>query len=150
MNVHSQHQHEEAPTIVLVPRQCDILCGTGRSVFNHPGNVNFREMLERSAEAYANVSTRLIKSKVVKAIISEVLASGARILKKDPLYLWWTVLEDRDRKVLRDKTTHYLRTFLAKRSAVGGLASLQARERPVVFNHCWDYQGEQEKDSTCV
>lgn len=146
-NVRSQ-QEGECPIIVLAPRRRDILCGTGRSVSNHPGNLHFRRSVERRAEEYGNASTKAIKSRVVKSIIFEAQASGARMLRKHPIYLWWNVVEDRDCKVLRDKTTQYLRAFLAsKRSA----APAQMQEQPLVVNGRQCYQGKQgDGSSKCV
>lgn len=149
MKARSQ-QHEEAPRIVLVPKQCDILCGTGRSVSNHPGNVRFRGIAEKHVEEYAKAYTKPSKSRVVKSIVFETHASGARILKKHPVHLWWNVVEDRGSKVLRDKTTHYLRTFLEKRPAGGIAAPSQVQEPNLFINDHQGHQGKQEKDSKFI
>lgn len=149
MMVQPQLHDEEGP-IVMAPERCDILCGSGHFVFNHPGNVQFRGIVEKRAEDYANAPTRAVKTRVVKSIVFEVRATGARILKKHPIHLWWNVVGESDPKVLRDKTTHHLRAFLTKRSAGGGVPGPALEEPHLVFDDRLD-QGEQQLvNSTCI
>lgn len=115
MQISPQHHKGH---VLIVPRRCDVLCGWGHVVLNHPGNMLFQSIVKKKAEGYANASTKLLKSRVTKSILSEVRATGARVLKKDPIYPLWHVVDDgtSSDKVMRDKTTRLLRAFLTTRS----------------------------------
>lgn len=140
--------HDEEGSIVMAPERRDILCGSGHFAFNHPGNVRFREIVEEKAEDYANAPTRAVKTRVVKSIVFEVLATGARTLKKHPIHPWWNAVGESDPKALRDKTTHYLRALLAKRSTGNGVPGPALEEPYLVFEDRLDQGEQQQMNST--
>lgn len=139
------HQvHEQLP--IWTPRRCDILCGPGKFVFNHPGNVRFRRMVEQRSKDY-DAASKALKTRVVQTILSEVRATGARLLRKHPIYAWWNVVEDDGSlKSLRDKTTHCLRLCLTKnRSPDASHSSRTHASSPGMETH-HDVQGGQQDD----
>lgn len=100
---------------LVTPQRYDILCGRGRGwVFQHPGNVLFRAVVEKKARHYASASTKAQKSSIIRAIASEVLSTGARVLTKyvPCLSLWCHVLGAKGDKMLRNKINYHLRVCL--------------------------------------
>ena len=80
---------EQSSVAVIVPSTNDILCGKGKSFFNHEGNKRFRDILDKYINAYIQASQRTKRSEIVKAVINETLETGARFLKKLENKLEW-------------------------------------------------------------
>lgn len=136
---------------ILTPRSCDILCGPGKFVFNHPGNVRFRRMVEQRSKDYYNAASKALKTGVVKTILSEVRATGARLLRKHPIYAWWNVVQDDSNlKALRDKTTHYLRRFLTKNRPNDAFHSSAHASSPGMMHRRAVQVGKQQDDGKFV
>lgn len=121
----TKHQHQVPDQPLVVPERHDILCGSGHAIFSHPGNMRFRSIVENKAQQYDNAVTRSDRIRITKGILFELRSTGARVLKKHPIYpLWSPVVGAKRNKVLRDKTTHYLRVFLTFRGRYVGAAAL--------------------------
>lgn len=88
------------------PTKVDVLCGTGYDATHHPGNLKFKQVVAKHYEAYAKANTKKDKMTASRIILDEVLAGGARFLKKDlTTQQWYTA----DPRVGKDKISHCLR-----------------------------------------
>jgi hypothetical protein len=74
---------------VSVPSTNDILCGRGKSFYNHEGNKLFRVIVGKNIDAYINASRRSKRSEIVRAVVDDTLETGARFLKKMKNRLDW-------------------------------------------------------------
>lgn len=94
-------------------RDVDVCCGRGKRHLKHPGNKKFQEAVLASLDAYAQASTKTEKSKVVSAIVSSLMASGARFVKKDSKTgKWYDIGEVQ----AHDKTGHAIRDHILNKS----------------------------------
>lgn len=84
----------------VVPTSNDVLLGRGRANVNHPGNVQFREIVGRNFGAYLRAQKKAHKSMIVKTIVNEAFAQGARFLKQEGNSESWTKVGV---KTVRDK-----------------------------------------------
>eukprot|EP00545_Synedropsis_sp_CCMP1620_P005709 CAMPEP_0119005700 /NCGR_PEP_ID=MMETSP1176-20130426/1877_1 /TAXON_ID=265551 /ORGANISM="Synedropsis recta cf, Strain CCMP1620" /LENGTH=240 /DNA_ID=CAMNT_0006957539 /DNA_START=165 /DNA_END=884 /DNA_ORIENTATION=+ len=57
---------------IFLPGNFDVICGKGKSCFNHQGNKNFRKIVGVYLEGYAEASSKLEKSAIVTAIIQTI------------------------------------------------------------------------------
>ncbi|KAI2505602.1 hypothetical protein MHU86_8844 [Fragilaria crotonensis] len=94
--------------IPVEPTRYDVLCGAGHETTYHPGNVKFRLLVSKHFDKYRAAQCKKAKMKVSRAILAEVLATGARFLKKNPARTVWHVA---DIKVGKDKISHCLRSL---------------------------------------
>jgi hypothetical protein len=79
----------QAKFIIVKPTRKDILCGRGKSFINHEGNRRFRDVISKHKYAYSKGSQRSKRSQVVRAVVIEILRTGARFLKKPQNKLEW-------------------------------------------------------------
>ena len=54
------------------PGNFDVICGRGKTCYNHPGNINFRKLVETYLTQYDNARSKVAKSMVVSAIANDV------------------------------------------------------------------------------
>jgi hypothetical protein len=80
---------EQSKFSILQPCTNDILCGRGKSFFNHEGNKRFRDILSKYVNDYRNASHRTKRSDVVKAVVYETLETGARFLNRQERKSEW-------------------------------------------------------------
>ena len=109
-------------SIAVIPNQVDILCGVGHEATHHAGNVSFRQTVADHFDNYYDAVSKKSKMQVSKAIQCDILASGARFLKKDTSSTsrgYWYVA---DSKVGRDKISHVLRDMKNMRETESGQA----------------------------
>jgi hypothetical protein len=90
--------------VVVVPAPNDIFCGRGRSYIYHEGNQRFRDVIFQNIGAYLKSSHRPKRSEVVKAVVHEMLRSGARFLKQLDNKLEWY---DGGVKVAKEKVGNF-------------------------------------------
>lgn len=84
----------------------DVLCGRGKTSFNHPGNKRFRDLITAAIPEYNKSESRLEKSLVVHSIVEKIRNPGGRFLKIDQTTGKWTELDDR---ASREKVGHAVR-----------------------------------------
>lgn len=84
----------------------DVLCGRGKTSFNHPGNKRFRDLITSSIPEYNKSDSRLAKSLVVHRICETIKDSGGRFLKAAGGSGKWQKLDDR---ACREKVGHAIR-----------------------------------------
>lgn len=112
------------------PTDEDVLCGSGRVVIEHPGNIRFQRLVSQKYPNYIEADSKNSKTRVTTEALFEVLSTGARFLKKHPIYnLWYICLKQK--KVGRDKISHLLRQM----SRRPGSAPLQGHPQREYNNH---------------
>lgn len=92
-------------SISFTPTSVDILCGYGYRAA-HPGNVRFKHIVATHFDEYCEAVSKTGKMRVSKAILNEILRSGARFLKKDDSRRLWHAA---GLKAGKDKISHVLR-----------------------------------------
>jgi hypothetical protein len=66
----------------------DVLCGRGRAVWKHPGNIVFRVFIQQYSDAYANAKCRAEKSDILTALMQQLKESDVRMFKRDEAGNW--------------------------------------------------------------
>jgi hypothetical protein len=97
----------------VAPSEVDVLCGSGSTKAVHPGNKRFRLVVSQHYADYALAVSKTEKMKVSRRIMKEVVAAGARFLKKNTGSHAWHVA---DIKVGKDKISHCLREIKNRKS----------------------------------
>ncbi|GKY94919.1 hypothetical protein MPSEU_000456800 [Mayamaea pseudoterrestris] len=87
-------------------RRSDVLCGRGKTSFNHSGNKWFRDAVSGSMDDYLRAENRFEKSLVVHNIMDRVKKEGGRFLKKDHHINKWVELSEPQAK---EKVGHAVR-----------------------------------------
>jgi hypothetical protein len=79
----------------FIPGACDVICGRGRMVNDHPGNAAFRELTEKVANRYHAVDSKLEKSTIISRIVQLVKAesspAGGGFVKLEKDGQWYEV-----------------------------------------------------------
>lgn len=86
------------------PGENDVICGRGKEVLRHPGNIRYRRLLERHGKAYDEASSdKVTKSRIVSSVIEEVRSRcdlGGFVKKDERSGRWYEVGD----QVAREKT----------------------------------------------
>lgn len=98
-------------------RDQDICCGRGKGASKHPGNQVFHNIIQFKAEEFSKCSKKLDKSRIIAAIVHELLLYGVRFLKRDSSGDKWIVLAE---GLAREKTGHAIRDHLVTKSKKEG------------------------------
>ena len=93
-------------SIAVTPNQDDILCGSCYETISHEGNVKFAHIVAKHFHEYYTAVSKKGKMRILKAILYEIIDSGAQFLKKDTIRHYWYIV---DVKVGKDKISHALR-----------------------------------------
>jgi hypothetical protein len=99
-------------------RDQDICCGRGKGASKHPGNQMFQNIIQLKAEEFSECSKKLDKSRIIAAIVHELLLCGIRFLKRDSSEDKWIVLAE---GLAREKTGHAIRDHIVTKSKKGGM-----------------------------
>mmetsp|Transcript_18808 Transcript_18808/g.27815 ORF Transcript_18808/g.27815 Transcript_18808/m.27815 type:complete len:223 (-) Transcript_18808:319-987(-) len=101
-------------SFVIKPNPTDVLCGRGKTCFEHEGNDAFRKVVARHIDAYSIAPTKKAKMQVVVRVVDIVISQGGRFLIRNhvggPHY--WV---DGGSKQGKKKTGHALRDALRGR-----------------------------------
>jgi hypothetical protein len=92
----------ERLTSDFLPGPNDVICGRGKDVLQHSGNLQYRELINASLRSYNTTKSRLEKTLLVSAIIKQVEDScgeGGGFVKKVN-GIWYKVSD----KYAREKT----------------------------------------------
>jgi hypothetical protein len=54
------------------PSSLDVVCGKGKEYYAHPGNAEFRQLVNNSLSQYARASTKHAKGAIVMAVVDAV------------------------------------------------------------------------------
>ena len=67
------------------PGAFDVICSRGKKAFEHAGNRNFRNIIERHMKEYATASTKFEKSIIVTQIVDQVrqASPGGGFIRRD-------------------------------------------------------------------
>jgi hypothetical protein len=87
------------------PLPNDVLLGRGKPIQQRPGNIRFREMLEKHMDKYGQQSKMGEKNKVSACIVHMVKEEGGRFLKELKDGGWVEV----DEATARAKVSHSFR-----------------------------------------
>ena len=66
----------------------DVLCGRGRAVWKHPGNIVFRSFIQQYTDAYANATCRAGKSDIITGLVQQLKKNNIRMFKRDEAGKW--------------------------------------------------------------
>lgn len=119
----SKQEHENTnlfgPSSIIVNKN-DVLFGRGKNTREHTGNLRCAYLVEVREEEY-NACRKAAKTKIAEQVVTMVLDSGGRFLKKDTKG-WHEV----DKKEARNKVAHFfrhLRTQIPKSSSTAAMAT---------------------------
>lgn len=104
---------ESAATVSdIQPAENDVLLGRVATVFHHPGNRRYREIIALNLRRYKEAKTRLDKMVLIRQITDQVLDDGkVRFLRHDYRSGGWTEVPFR---LAQDKVSHALRDGINK------------------------------------
>jgi len=72
--------HHGSSHIIVSPGEHDVLFGRGVGIYNRPGNVRFRKIVEEQEGAYRALETSPEKTKCSEAVMDQVRSHGGRFL----------------------------------------------------------------------
>mmetsp|Transcript_5685 Transcript_5685/g.9892 ORF Transcript_5685/g.9892 Transcript_5685/m.9892 type:complete len:257 (-) Transcript_5685:122-892(-) len=125
------------------PGSYDVICGKGKSCFNHIGNRRFRITVELHLPRYTQSPSRVEKSSIVASIVDIVRSTGAvGFVKRDPDSGDWYDVGDH---AAREKVGQTIRDILKQRDPVRrarkNLLRQQARAAKAKKSHVeWSHQ----------
>lgn len=96
-----------APTIVKMVCKSDILCGRGKSIRNHPGNIIYRKAIDDNCKHYQSLQKKHDKGVFTKNVIKTAWEKDARFIKKNKATGVWELLEYEE---VYEKVSHALRS----------------------------------------
>ena len=108
-----------------------ILCGSCYETISHEGNVKFAHIVAKHFHEYYTAVSKKGKMRILKAILYEIIDSGAQFLKKDTIRHYWYIV---DVKVGKDKISHALR-IMKRAKDIRERARVSQQKRPPSPNH---------------
>ena len=85
-----------------LPSNRDVLLGTGKPLMKHPGNQNFRMIVDNLLQVYDTTPSLRDKAEVTWRVVRYIQENqGGRFLKRDSDSDWWQVVNNQE---ARDKT----------------------------------------------
>lgn len=108
-NMQMMHGAPTSNNIIIRPN--DVLCGRGKTSFNHSGNRRFRHIISQSIDEYRAASSKWEKSLVAARLVSVIHSSGGRFLKqkKDNEDEWYELSSSES----KSKVSHAIRDAIA-------------------------------------
>jgi len=116
--------------IVECPRLTDVAIRPGKSYLCHPGNVRFKELLDKYMDGHS-ASNRSGKDRISWKIIEEIESSNGRFLEWDNKACLW--IQNEDRNTIRSRIPIYFRDH--KRNTRG---KRKQRQKPRAISPCYD------------
>lgn len=77
----------------FTPTATDVICGRGKNVFEHEGNINFRGIVTARLPEYKAAVSKTQKSAVVSSVFDEVTIDGFFIKQNPQTERWYVVAE---------------------------------------------------------
>jgi len=119
----SMNEVNVGPPTIKYPGTIDILFGRGAAMRNHPGNVAFRDLVEKYRDEYNMVCRTSLKKVLAKYIMSVVRLKNGRFLKMDSdLNMWYEVGDV--------KALEKIRMRLRQRIPMEKVGAIDAEEMP--------------------
>jgi hypothetical protein len=92
------------------PSDADVICARGRSGWDHPGNVFYRNLIEEATPRYSQTTNKLEKTLIVSEIAHSVHSRKGKFIKRKNKRCPWVEVEEtfhREKigQSLRDSTT---------------------------------------------
>lgn len=94
----SNVKEEESSIGIKNPNATDVLKGQGRGIYNHEGNIMFKEEVRKLADDYHECNSRLGKSEIGQKVVDRVKAYGGRFLEKNSDDGLWYEMNNSDSK----------------------------------------------------
>ena len=103
--------HKASFGSVATPAPSDVICGRGRLCTEHPGNREFRKIVNSHLDSYAKADSKMEKSLLVSAIVNMVRRNSPNggFLKKNSKTGRYQAVSDR---IAREKVGQMLRDAL--------------------------------------
>ncbi len=86
---------------IELPSNRDVLLGTGKPLMKHPGNQNFRNVVDGLLDVYDTTPSPRDKGELTWGVVRFIQNEGGRFLKREKEGDWWIVASDQE---ARDKT----------------------------------------------
>jgi len=100
-----QSTSKEWSTTFEQPSYNDVICARGSESRNHPGNIKYRQLVEKYCRVYM-ASTRKEKMRIVNTVKDSITNSGGRFVKQNKSTGYWTEIKN---AAAREKTSQSLR-----------------------------------------
>lgn len=112
----------------LVIRPNDVLCGRGKTSFNHSGNIRFRHIISQAIDEYRAATSKWEKSLVAARLVSVIHSSGGRFLKqkKDNEDEWYELSSSES----KSKVSHAIRDAIAATKQTRRTSTGENRPKP--------------------
>lgn len=110
-------------TMIECPSLHDVIFRPGKSYMSHPGNMMFRELIEKHIHEH-NAATQERKKNLTWQVIDEVETKGGRFLEYNRSLGTWTELNDRN--TVRHKIATYFKEYRRKVKAQQQLQTYQS------------------------
>eukprot|EP00558_Chaetoceros_sp_UNC1202_P008639 CAMPEP_0197246562 /NCGR_PEP_ID=MMETSP1429-20130617/15660_1 /TAXON_ID=49237 /ORGANISM="Chaetoceros sp., Strain UNC1202" /LENGTH=270 /DNA_ID=CAMNT_0042707251 /DNA_START=27 /DNA_END=839 /DNA_ORIENTATION=+ len=117
---HSSFRSVHEIEVIQNPTGVDVLLGRGGQTNNHPGNVKYREQVERTKAFYQDCTTKEEKKRVSQLLVDYVHDYGGRFLVKSREADGWVLA---DPSVARKKASQALRENKARRRSNAAAAA---------------------------
>mmetsp|Transcript_50842 Transcript_50842/g.76015 ORF Transcript_50842/g.76015 Transcript_50842/m.76015 type:complete len:338 (-) Transcript_50842:119-1132(-) len=103
----SPRQNNDMPS-GYKPAKHDVICGKGKTCFEHEGNIRFRKLVGTYLTKYSGASTKIEKSSIVSEIIETTRENGSFIKKRPKCGTWFEV----GKHLAREKVGQTIRDML--------------------------------------
>jgi hypothetical protein len=110
----SSSNNNNTPCMIECPLLNDVIFRSGKSYLSHPGNANFRGLIEQYISAH-NEASQDKKIKITWQVIEEVESKSGRFLEYDKGLGTWTELTNRS--AVRHKIATYFKEYRRKLKA---------------------------------
>ncbi|MGK3736391.1 MAG: hypothetical protein ACI8RD_008225 [Bacillariaceae sp.] len=112
----NSNTNNNTPSMIECPLLNDVIFRSGKSYLSHPGNANFRGLIEQYISAHTEASQDK-KIKITWEVIEEVESKSGRFLEYDKGLGTWTELTNRS--AVRHKIATYFKEYRRKLKAHG-------------------------------
>lgn len=68
-----------------------VVCGRGKDVNEHPGNIHFQTILKNKLDEYSKAASKAEKSRIVSFVYDQIVSEGGFVRKDETG--WYTVKE---------------------------------------------------------
>jgi hypothetical protein len=129
----------------------DILLGRGPFCYRNPGNIAFRNLIQKYVEGYERKSPRSIKRKIVQKLILKAQNQGRRFLVRSMDSDTWFeahsyLVHTKVSHALRDARNSTSNVFVSTKSSISAQRSLarkNQKEKELTSKLCQDLNQEQ-------
>jgi hypothetical protein len=105
-------EHSRSLGFHFTPVYFDVICGRGKSAWNHTGNAFFRGLVKQATPAYSKVRTKAERSVIVSEIVDNIRSRRTGFVKKDEKDGEWIEVGD---LLAREKVGQMLRNVLSSK-----------------------------------